>query len=395
MENKLTAEERMLTNLLSKELLHHKEVGMISENEWKDLLARVERHHVFSLLYDSIEASGLPKEEKQKWKVKAKQIALQNYHLLFTAKFVIELLEKNNIPCVLLKGAAIAEYFPVPELRKSGDVDILVLGKENMKKTAQLLLVAGFQKSREQHASHHVVWFSPEGIELELHTKLVEQFSIEDANRKVDRLLVDLASHIQWKELMGINFPVLSEGFQAYHLLLHMLVHYLHSGFGLRLLCDWVVFWNNMRSVNEKAEYRRLVKESGLQRFSDIITSVCIHFLGLPDPQIGMCVCVEEAEVFLKEVLMAEEFGNSDTARLVVLQGTGWWEYVKEFHHQMKMNYPKWAKVWIFWPVLWICTLVQFIKNNHNIRRTSSWQVLKKTHERSQRIKELQLFQIK
>ena len=228
---------------------------------------------------------------------------------------------------------------------------------------------------------------------MEVHTRLVELFTGDAANKKMDEQFAEIPKHLQRKEIMGVNFPVLQEGFQAYHLLLHMLVHYMHSGFGLRLLCDWVAFWNREIEANEKAEYIRLVSESGLQKFSDMITSVCVHFLGLENPEFGESIARDEAEDFLKDILEAEEFGTSDSERLVVLNGTGIWAYVKEFHHQMKMNYPKAGKVWVLWPVLWICTLVRFVMNNHKLRRTTSWRVLRKTHARSKKIKELQLFQ--
>ena len=394
MENKFTTSEKVLIKLLAGVLLNHKKVEIVGEKEWEELLLRADKHQVLSLLYDVVEASDLSNEKKQEWTTKAKQIVFQNYHLLFTAKYVIELLEKSNVPCVLLKGATIAEYFPVPELRKSGDVDIMAFGEANIKKAEKLLQEAGFKKSREQHASHHILWYSPEGIELELHIKLIEQFSVKNANQKVDSLLEDLEMHIQRNRIMDVEFPVLSDGYQAYHLLLHMLVHYLHSGFGLRLLCDWVVFWNRKVAEKEREEYKRLIASSGLQKFSDVITSVCIYFFGLDNPRIGECSSQEEAECFLNEVLEAEEFGSSDSDRLIVLYGNGIRAYAREFHHQMKMNYPKLEKIWILWPILWISTLMRFVINNHKLRKTTSWRVLRKTHVRSKNIKKLQLFQM-
>lgn len=389
-----STEEKILLDLLAEELQGKKDIQQRQKIDWNMLFSQAEKHSVLSLLYNRIETSDLQEGQKKRWISRCRSVVLQNYHMLFSAKYIIRYLEEHHIPCALLKGASIAECFPVPELRKSGDIDILVLGKENKKRAETLLAERGFTKSKEQHASHHTVWFTTEGLEVEVHTRLSESFNNEAANKKIESLLNNLSGQIQRKELMGVEFPVLTDGYQAYHLLLHMLTHYLHAGFGLRLLCDWVVFWNREVAEADCAEYRRLVAESGLQVFSDMITGVCVHFLGLKPPHTGELVPLEQAEIFMKEVLDAEEFGSSTSDRLVVLHGTGIWDYVKEFHHQMKMNYPKCGKFWILWPVLWIVTLVRFIVNNHKLRKTNSWKVLKKTHERSQRIKELQLFQI-
>lgn len=393
MSKEFSVEEKLLLNLLSEELPGKTGEKGQEYTDWKKLFERADRHRVLALLYNTIEAAEFPVEEKKRWMKKVRGAVLQSYHLLFTAKFVVELLEKNNISCVLLKGVTIACCYGTPELRKAGDVDILLLDIAQKEHAERLLTEAGFKKSNEQHASHHTVWFSPENIEVEIHTRIIEKFTQEKANRKMDELFSYIPEHIHRKDIMGVDFPVLRDGYQAYHLLLHMLVHYLHSGFGLRLLCDWVAFWNREISEAERKEYRRLVKESGLQKFSDMITSVCVHFLGLAEPGLGTCIAREKTEEFLAEVLEAEEFGASDSDRLLILNETGIKAYIREFHHQMKMNYPKLGKVFLLWPVLWICTLVRFVTNNHKIRGTTSWKVLKKTQERSKNIKELQLFQ--
>jgi len=392
MREEISVEDKFLLKLLSEEL----QGGLVSEESekanWQQLFFRAERHRVLALLYNIIEKTNLAEIEKKVWVERTNSAVLQSYHLLFTAKYVVDLLETNGISCVLLKGVTIASCYPVPELRKSGDVDILVLDKKQRKKAEELLHNAGFIKSSEQHGSHHTVWYSEEKIEVEIHTRLVELFNDDVANQKMDGQFAGISGQIQRKEIMGVDFPVLQDGFQAYHLLLHMLVHYMHSGFGLRLLCDWVVFWNRSVAEKERKEYQKLVSEIGLQKFSDMITSICVYFLGLTDPRLGECVAREEAEEFLKEVLEAEEFGTSDSDRLVILNGTGVWAYIKEFHHQMKMNYPKAGKIWLLWPVLWVRTLITFVSNNHKVRGTTSWKVLKKTYERSRKIKELQLF---
>lgn len=393
MSKVFSVEEKLLLELLSEELQNKTDTKKYENIDWRQIYRKADRHQILALFYNKMEEADLSPMEKELWLTKIRGTVQQNYHLLFTAKYVVELLEKNGVACALLKGAAVACYYSLPEYRKSGDVDILILDQAQKNQAEELLQRAGFTKSSEQHASHHTSWRSPEQIEVELHTRLIEQFTQKKVNRKMDELFVSLSEQVQRKEVMGVEFPMLGEGYQAYHLLLHMLVHYLHSGFGLRLLCDWVVFWNRSISSKEKAEYQRLVSESGLQRFSDMITSVCVYFLGLEEPALGECLTKEKAEEFLAEVLEAEEFGTSDTDRLLIMSEAGVGAYIREFHHQMKMNYPRLGKVFLLWPVLWICTWIRFVVNNHKLRRTTSWKVLRKTYERSRNIKELQLFQ--
>ncbi len=393
MREDFSAEDKRLLELLSEELQKKKKTGYYMPAELKSIFARANKHQVVAVLNERMDE--LPEVDKSFWQTKIRCAVLQNYHLLFTAKYVVNLLEENDIRSILLKGATVANNYPTPELRKAGDVDILLLDSRQNKQVETLLKTHGFKKSEEQHGSHHTVWYSPENIEVEIHMRLVEVFNNEAANKKMDEQFKEISGHIMQKEIMGVTFYVLKDGFQAYHQLLHMLVHYMHSGFGLRLLCDWVMFWMQDVETEEKEIYRKLIEEIGLQGFSDMITSVCVYFLGLKNPELGELLAKEKAELFLKDVLEAEEFGTSDSNRLILLEKTGPFAYLKEFHHQMKMNYPKAQNCFILWPALWAGTLWRFLTNNHKIRKTTSWKILKKTHERSSKIRDLQLFQMK
>ena len=62
---------------------------------------------------------------------------------------------------------------------------------------------------------------------------------------------------------------------------------------------------------------------------------------------------------FMLDIFEAEEFGKSDRERMLVLRGTRISDYVREFQHQMHLNYPNAGKIWLLWPVLWFNTLVK------------------------------------
>ena len=57
---------------------------------------------------------------------------------------------------VILKGSAMAAYYPVPELRKSGDLDILVSKNADLKQICEILSDDGIKKAKDQHANHHM-----------------------------------------------------------------------------------------------------------------------------------------------------------------------------------------------------------------------------------------------
>ena len=100
----------------------------------------------------------------------------------------------------------------------------------------------------------------------------------------------------------------------------------------------------------------------------------------------------KETEIFMEELMDAEEFGKAKN-RMVALRGNGLFDYVREFHHQMHLNFPKAGKVFLFWPVLWTITLVRFLRNNKKVRSVSSKELFESAGKRGKIVKGMKLFQ--
>lgn len=372
-----------------------KEQRIVLENaEWDCLMKMAERQGVLSLLYEELyHLPELPEQLKQKVKKTAEKNVQQQYHLLFLDRYIVELLMEHQIPAVVMKGVTIGEYYPIPELRKSGDVDLLLVNPSDLEKAKEVMRQAGYQEE-EQHALHHVCFSTPDGVEVELHTMLAEPFDNEKTNKCLKEALEEAGKQIERMNVMGMKLPVLPKAHFAFELLLHMLQHFLRSGFGLKLLCDWVAFLQKELTVAEQKKYMELVENAGIRGFSDIVTLTCVQFLGLSGSQISWMNIQEKypVEDFLREILDAEEFGTSNKNRMVVMRGTGLFDYVREFHHQMHLNFPKAGRCILLWPVLWFVTLVRFLRNNRKLRKVSTKSVLREASRRSRLMKKIQLF---
>nr|MBP3597954.1 nucleotidyltransferase family protein [Eubacterium sp.] len=368
------------------------------EVNWNRVLTLSQTHAVVPFLYSLVECGGIHSNIVPSIQNTCIQTVQQSYRLMFLTHYVVTQLEAAGIPVVVLKGVSAAALYSVPELRKSGDVDLfLPQAEETLERAAKVMDEAGFLREVEQRVNHHHVWRTPQGIEIELHVMLAEPFDDEGVNRILADISQNVSQHMERKEIMGLSFPVLAEAYQAYQLLLHMLQHFLRSGFGLKLLCDWVVFWNRNISKEEIRQYKHLIRESGLEGFSDMVTWICMNHLGLYESKGKQIISPknmsERYDSFLEDILEAAEFGQNDEARMVVLRGTGLKDYVREFHHQMKLTYPTEGKKIILWPILWTKLFLQFCRNNKQIRNVSTRQVLKKARERSRNMANLRLFQ--
>lgn len=402
-KEELAKEENVLFWLLRQSILPEreeqnnvKEEELLSGTEWERLVETANKHGVLSLMYTELcEKRKLPEAGKQRAERTARQTVMQQYRLLFVSRYLVELLEEQGISVVVLKGVTVGALYPVPELRKSGDVDLLLMNPEELGKARKVLEEAGFSVDERQAALHHLCFSTAEGIEIELHTMLAEPFDNEKTNVCLQEILKEAGERTQKCNVMGLEFPVLPEAYYPFELLLHMLQHFLRSGFGLKLLCDWVMFWQRDVSEQEKEAYLRLTERTGTKGFSDMITMVCVEFLGLEEENIRFMKCSDGYPVaeFVREILDAEEFGKSSRNRMVVLRGTSLVDYVREFHHQMRLNYPKAGRCLLLWPLLWMATLVRFLWNNRKLRKTSTGNILRETARRSRLMRKIRLFQ--
>ncbi len=388
-----------ITNRILTEMLAAALQGMpwsgegVSQTVAEQVYEMADSHAVLSIVAEKFFTYPLL---EQRAREVCRQTVLRSYHLLFLTKYVVGVLREHHIETVVLKGVSAAFYYREPELRKSGDVDLQLLDPSRIRDAEKALQQKGFHTDPEQDANHHLSMFSQDGIEVELHIMLAEPFDNAAVNQYLAKLVQELGQHTLDREIMGVCLPVLSDGMQAYHLLIHMLQHFLRAGFGIKLLCDWAVFWNRHVDEGECALYRRLTAGTGLENFSRMVTSVCVYHLGLQRQPNGW-LCEElfsetDEECFWKDILEAEEFGRGDAKRMVVLRDSGLKGYLREFHHQMHLNFPRAGKCFLLFPALWLVTLVRFLRNNRKVRAVSLRQVLKTAGRRSRQMELLGLF---
>ena len=111
---------------------------------------------------------------------------------------------------------------------------------------------------------------------------------------------------------MGVEFPVLQPAYHAFYLLLHMLQHFLRAGFGLKLLCDWVVFWEKGYGSGVEERFFSMAEECRVMGFARLVTAVCVKYLGLSGEKVPLLLCRFdwEAEAANLEAFLTESSGS-------------------------------------------------------------------------------------
>lgn len=366
---------------------------VLTSEEWKQLLVLADRHEVLALLENVLEVDKISEEQRMMIELKTARTVHKAIQLQALNARLTGILEKEGIIAVTLKGCAVARFYPVPEFRKTTDIDLFVADEADVERAVQILCENGFKIPEEWHANHHLVLISERNEEVELHTTWTESFKEKHLNQYLERLQKESSQHCQSVDCQGVKVYAYETAWQGFYLLLHMLLHFVGSGFGLRNLCDWVVLWENCDDAKARKDFWEMVCESGTAEFAKAMTDICVRYLGLsqeksPVPNENP-VEQEVTDALLRDILDAGEFGYSERERMVGMDGNSLTAYVREFHHQMHINFPKAGRVIFLWPALWIATLIRFLSNNKKLNRAPIAAIMKKAGERGRLVSRL------
>lgn len=388
--------ERMLLKYLGKILKPSGsvcEISALDAEKWQQVYELADRHEVSVLLESILDSDKLPEKHRLNAQMKTARTVHKGIRLQALNSRLTSLLEKEGITAVTLKGYAVSRFYPVPEFRKTTDIDLFLFGCDDAKKAGRILCANGFKYSSQWHANHHLVLISEKNDVAELHTAWADDFKEKHLNRYLEQIQKESIGHYMPIDCDGARLYVYDTAYQAFYLLIHMLQHFVGSGFGLRNLCDWVVLWQSCDDKKAREDFIKLACDSGTAEFAKAVTSVCAQYLGLSREKSPFSYeTLTEKDLtdeLLRDILDAGEFGYSESERMVGMDGDSLAAYVKEFHHQMRINFPKAGRVILLWPVLWLATLIRFLNNNKKLNRAPVSDIMKKAGKRGKLVKKL------
>lgn len=237
-----------------------------------------------------------------------KDIALQETHGNQMST-VLKEFYSNHIPVIILKGLVLRDYYPDPALRLMGDGDILV--KPEDVETAKILLQSLGYKAGKSTLRH--TGFQYEAYpEIELHTLLT--------NSEIG-LAGETFTDTVWDHALPaffLNAPVLKLSIydQIIHLFLHAGQHMCSGGFGLRQLCDIVLFLQvHMEEINLEHLFTITAKYQ-IHRFSLALLAVCEKLFHLNLPTVRLKELDETfIDLFIADIFAAGVYGRKTNER--------------------------------------------------------------------------------
>lgn len=242
------------------------------------------------------------------------------YTQLLHSRNILKIKEKihtklETIEHFIVKGPVIAEYYPIPELRSMGDLDVYVHSKDRLK-ADKILREMDFQPGPQWGE-----WiYSGNGFCVELHTAFVYKYSQCTSTEKQRDFFNDFWEYVQNGSL-DVSFHVL-------YLFMHLRKHIMETGVGFRQFMDIAVLTRNCHDIHWcwiQEQAKKLDLLSFIQRVL-MFNQKCFDVLS---PLAGEKMKDEVYEILCQRIFSDGVFGFSNPEN----QGN---KLINEFQHGKK-----------------------------------------------------------
>lgn len=251
------------------------EIPIIQETTWQRLFEIAAKQGVLALLYEVIcqlpESVQPPRMLKLRWALSVEAIERRYEQQIQVVHELSELYGNQGIRSIVLKGIGLSVYYPRPEHRECGDIDLLL---DDYIKGNEIIERLGITVNRNNE-KHAVFYYK--GVMVENHCNLLA-FSHHKTEKLINEFLNEEAEHCLRVADGGYYLP--SPMFNVLYLFRHMARHFGIEGINLRILLDWGLFLRNNRHQIDFDKIQSLCAACGYEAVYDIFTELAGELIG-------------------------------------------------------------------------------------------------------------------
>ena len=276
-----------------------------SETEWNEVLVIAQEQAIEGVLLSAIEKlqdeQRPPKLVLLQWIGSVQILEANSKKIAEASETVIKYYRENGFACNILKGCAVARYYPQPERRSSGDVDVWVDG--GRKKIYDF--ARAFDKDGRLYGVnyHHIHFHLIEDMHIEVHIWP----SFLSSPLRNCRLHKFCNLH---RPTMDTDKPSLA--FDRVFILLHAYQHFCGHGIGLRQIMDYYYVLKQGFTEAEKKDAVYWIQQLGMTRFTGGLMWVLREHFGLEEHLMIVVPNEKEGRFIMQEVMLTGNMGHSD-----------------------------------------------------------------------------------
>ena len=265
--------------------------GVTEAVDWKKVYQLAAEQSVQGLVLQGIDCSKIqdprfkiPQELLLQWIGEVQMIEQQNKAMNKFVAQLMEMLRKNEINALLVKGQGIAQCYEKPLWRSSGDIDLLLDAKNHDKAKAYCDSNADSfagETTKNKERLHQEYQFG--GWTVELHGTMHADLS-RRMDRVIDQVQDDTFSKKQvrvWKNGDADVF-LPSPDNDVIFVFTHILQHLFFEGIGLRQICDWCRLLLTYKDSLNHELLRSRIYAMGIMSEWKVLATFAVNYLGMP-----------------------------------------------------------------------------------------------------------------
>ena len=290
--------------------------------DWKTILRIAMEQTVQVIVADGIET--LPKElwppKEAMLKLMMVRVKTNQMHQLLnsTLNQIVNALNAEGIPSVLLKGQGVAQNYRNPESRMCGDIDLYV-GEKNYERACEIIADMDPNGKDGKECDHHM-HLQVNGVEVEIHRQ-ADYMPGKKSNKELQGWTMKSIDQNFGTDTLGIwnnSGTVISLApptFDAFFILHHAVRHMTTEGVGFRQICDWVMYMHRHHAEINAQELESTLRRSHLSTVWTEFCHLATDILGLPQQELPLPLknkTSSKTKRLLQQIFISGNFGRFD-----------------------------------------------------------------------------------
>lgn len=294
----------------------------VSAETLKQVLELAQMHHVLPMIFEAIYSCPAAAALSPDLVAECRKATLHAVmHQAVKTEELFELyaaLQQAGVTPLVVKGLVCRNLYPRPDYRDSTDEDVYC-GEQNFPICHQTMINSGMEPMAGDLEDYEMSYNKTDGIlHVELHKSLFQKKShiFGECNRFFDRSL----EHPVWITVGERQIATLDYSENMLYLILHAYKHFLHSGFGIRQVCDMVLFANHYGKQIRWDEVQKNAQSIRVERFAAALFAIGRKYLTF-DPE-KACFPASwsnlevDPEPLLEDLLCGGIYGAADRSRM-------------------------------------------------------------------------------
>lgn len=315
---------RMLTDILRASLTGSAAEIPVADGEvWQEILRISGEQKIAALVYQAVYSSESFCAQDDAFKLQFRKaayatVAAQSRRSAMFLTIYGEL-RRNGITPLVLKGHVCRELYPKPDMRPSADEDLLVR-RSDFSRCHAILKENGFVPCGDgnPHSEREIGYLSADR-QLKLEVSVMPFAPESAAGRNMNSLLCGIYDSPVVHRVDGVRIFSPGHTDHMMYLILHAFKHFIHSGVGIRQLCDIVMY---TRAYGESIDWKRIgasLRKIRAERWFATVMVICEERLGLDRLTCGVPDSVftgaEDTAELIADIMSGGIYGTADIQR--------------------------------------------------------------------------------